>query len=242
MNQFFLTTASKFSLAVAITALTFVLSPSAQGDEFDRIDRLAQKIQKKSQLLIKETDDYRRTPQYAALVDSATHLYDAAGHVHKVAHFANNLNHLQSDLANLDLYFQQLESLFEAAKDSVSRGRGHIHGGTGYAKGLLRSIEVSIDSMRRDVRKLQSKHVSRPHEVYRTPVAATRHDHVGYGHDRRRGQVVVPPRPVPHRAAQPIVTPARVVPHYRPAYPQHRRAGGFSLSIGGGSSRIHLNF
>ena len=233
MTQTILTTASKISLAVAYTALTFVFSPSVNGDEFDRIDRMAQKIQKKSLLLIKETDDYRHTPHHAALIDATTHLYDAASHVHEVAHFSNNLNHLQSDLADLDRYFDQLEGLFHATEDSVSRGRGHIHGGTGYARGLLRSIEVSIDSMRRDVRKLQSKIVSKHHQVYRAPAPAAYNGHVGHGHNSRRHDQVLPSR---------VVVQPRAVPQYRPAYPQQRRAGGFSLSIGGGSSRLHFNF
>ena len=235
MSQFLLTTASKISLAVAFTALALVLNPSVEGDEFDRIDNRAQKIQKKSRLLIKETVHYRHTPHYAALVDATTHLYDAATHVHQVAHFANNLNHLQSDLADLDQYFDQLEGLFQATEDTASRGRGHVHK-TGYARGLLRSIESNIDLMRRDVRKLQSKIVSKHHEVYRAPVAAVpRGNHAVHGHNNHlHNRAVVQPR-----VATPVIVQPRVVPQYRPAYPQHRQAG-FSFSIGGG--RLHFSF
>ena len=142
MNQFFSSTASKITLAVAFTALIFVLSPSVKGDEFDRIDSRAQKIQKKARLLIKETVHYRHTPQYRSLVAATTHLYDVATHVHEVAHFSNNLNHLQSDLADLDRYFHQLEGLFQATEDLTSRGLGQVHGNTAYFRGLLRSVEV----------------------------------------------------------------------------------------------------
>ena len=239
MNQFLLTNASKISLAVAFTALVFVFSSSVNGDEFDRIDSRAQKIQKNSRLLIKETVHYRHTRQYASLVDATKHLYDAASHVHQVAHFANNLNHLQSDLADLDRYFHQLESLFQATEDSASRGRGHVHN-PAYAKRLLRSIEKSIDLMRRDVRKAQSKIVSEHHDVYRAPVPAARyskHDNRGHRNHVRHSQTVVQPRVV-----KPVVVPSRVVPQYRPAYPQHRQSSGFSFSIGRGNSSLHFNF
>ena len=242
MTQFFSTTASKISLAVAFTALVFVLSPSVKGDEFDRIDRMAQKIQKKSRLLIKETVHYRHTRQYASLIDATQHLYDAASHVHEVAHFANNLNHLQADLADLEQYFHQLEGLFQATEDSASRGRGHVEGNAGYRRGLLRSIEVSIDLMRRDVRKAQSKIVSKLPEVYRAPVATTRHryhdSHVGHGYNSSHGHG---PAVVQSRGVKPVVAHS-AIPHYRPVYPQQRRSSGFSLSIGGGSSRLNFNF
>ena len=243
MIQFFSTTASKITLAFAFTfvAFAFVLSSPANGDEFDRIDNMAQKIQKKSRLLIKETVHYRHTPQYHQLFDATNHLYDAATHVHQVAHFENNLDHLQSDLADLDRYFDQLEDLFQATEDSASRGRGQVHGNTGYARSLLRSIERSIDSMRRDVRKAQSKIVSKPRDVYYAPVKPQHHhnSHARQIHNNHRylSQTNVRPRVVTPAIVQP-----RVVPQYRSAYPQQRRAGGFSLSIGGGSSRLHFNF
>jgi len=205
-----------------------VLGASVNGDEFDRIDNMAQKIQKKSRLLIKETVHYRHAPQYRSLVNATNHLYDAASHVHEVAHFSNNLNHLQSDLADLDRYFHQLEGLFQATEDLASRGLGHVHGNTGYAKSLLRSIERSIDSMRRDVRKAQSKIVSKQQEVYRAPIPAARYDRGGYGYSNH------------HQYGQAVQH--RVVPQYRPVYPQQSRASGFSFSIGGGSSRLSLNF
>ena len=235
MTQFISTTASKISLAVTFTVLAFALTASAKADEYDRIDRFAQKIQKKSRLLIKETIHYRHTPQYRALVDASTYLYDAASHVHQVAHFANNLDHLQADLADLDRHFHQLEGLFEATKDSASRGHGRVHN-TGYAKGLLRSIEVSIDLMRRDVRKVQSKFASTHHHEVHHPVVKVPHrNQNAYSHNKshRRAQAIVEPRVV-----KPVVHSA--VPQYGPAYPQRRQASGFSISIGGG--RINLNF
>ena len=175
MTRFFSTTASKFCLAAVFTifAVMVLLGASASGDEFDRIDNAAKKIQKKSRLLSKETVHYRHTAQYPSLVSATSKLCAAASHIHEVAHFQNNLNHLQTDLAAMDHHFYQLESLFKAAKDSASRGHGQIHGNTGYTKSLLRSIENSIDRMRRDVRKLQGRSVSHHQHTRRTPTKAT---------------------------------------------------------------------
>ena len=239
MTQFFSTTASKTRLALIITALSVAFGTAANADEFDRIDNRAQKIQKKTRLLIEQTDNYRHTPQYPSLVDATNHLYDAATHVHQVAHFANNLNHLQADLADLDQYFHQLESLFQATEDAASRGHGHVHK-TGRTKGLLRSIEVNIDLMRRDVRRVQSKIAPRDHDVHRVPVREAHysaydfHDVHGHNNSRRHGQSTVQPQPV----TPVIVRPA--VPQYRPAYPQQSCASDFNISIGGG--RLNFNF
>lgn len=229
MIQSVLTTASKARVAIAFTAFALILSAgtSAHGDEFNRIDNMAKKIQKKSKLLLKETTRYRHTAQYASLIDCTTHLHDAAIHIQQVLYFANNLNHLQSDLAELDRNFHQLEGLFAATEDSASRGRGHVHGNTAYARGLLRSIEVSIDLMRKDVRKLQSRSLSQHHQVHR---ATTQVPYSAVGYNRGRH---VPAKPAYHKA----------VKQKRPTYHQQpRQANGFSFSIGGGSSRIHFNF
>lgn len=214
MNHFFSTTANKIGLAIVFTALVIVCGASVHGDDFDRIDSRAKKIQEKTRLLIKETVHYRHTPQYAALVNATTCLYDSATHVHKVAHFQNNLNHLQADLADLDRYFHQIEGLFKAAADSSSRGHGHVHGGTGRVKSLLRSIENNIDKIRRDVRRVQSR--------------ATAHQAV------RHAPVVV-------KQSKPV-TQNRIAQKYRPQYSQQRPASGISFSVGGGSSRLQLNF
>ena len=83
MTQAISTIASRSCLAIALCTFTLVLSAgaSAHGDEFNRIDNMAKKIQKKSKLLLKETADYRHTTQYASLVDATTHLHEAACHV-----------------------------------------------------------------------------------------------------------------------------------------------------------------
>lgn len=221
MNLFFLTNASKTCMAVTFTVFVLVLGASVQGDAYDRIDNTAKKIQKKSRLLTKETVRYRNTLQYASLVYATSRLHAAASHVHKVAHFENNLNHLQADLADLDRCFHQLEGLFAATEDSAGRGRGHIHGNTGRVKSLLRSIERSIDQMRREVRKIQNRSVASYHEAHRTPVPVA-HSTVHYGY------------------SQPIVVPSKAIQQYHPV--QLQRNNGFSFSIGGGSSRIHLKF
>lgn len=76
MIQFFSTIASKASLAIAFCTFALVLSigASAHGDEYSRIDSMAKKVQKKSELLTKETTHYRHTAQYASLIDATTHL------------------------------------------------------------------------------------------------------------------------------------------------------------------------
>ena len=224
MIQSFTTIASKAYLAMAFCTITLVLSvgASVHGDEYSRIDNKAKKIQKKSKLLIKETTQhYRNTAQYTSLIDAITGLHDTASHIHQVVHVANSLNHLQTDLADLDQCFHQLEGLFAAAEDAASRGHGHVHGNTAYAKSLLRSIEVSIDSMRKDVRKLQSRTIAQHYKAYPAakPVVTYSATHDGYRYVRNQ--------PVKQR---------------RPRYQQSRQANGFSFSIGGGSSRLQFNF
>ena len=231
MVQSFSTIASKACLAIAFCTFALALSigASAHGDEYSRIDSMAKKIQKKSKLLKKETTHYRHTAQHASLIDATTHLYEAASHVHQVVHLANNLNHLQADLADLDQYFHQLEGLFAAAEDAASRGHGQLHGNTARAKSLLRSIEVSIDRMRRDVRKLQSQSLSQRHEVYRaaTPL-------VTYPATRNAQRQVVQNR-VPTKAL------AVKQKQQRPACQSPRQANGFSFSIGG-SSKLQFRY
>ena len=232
MIQSFSTIASKACLAITFYIFALVLSvgASAHGDEYSRIDNMAKKIQKKSKLLIKETTHYRHTAQYVSLIDATTHLYEAASHVHQVVHFANSLNHLQTDLADLDQYFHQLQGLFEAAEDAASRGHGQLHCNTARARSLLRSIEVSIDRMRKDVRKLQSQSLSQRHEVYHaaTPV-------VTYPATRNTQQQVVQNR---------VPTKALVVKQkqQRPVCQSPRQANGFSFSNGGGNSKLQFRF
>ena len=246
MIQSFSTIASKACLAIAFCIFALVLSvgASAHGDEYSRIDNMAKKIQKKTKLLIKETTHYRHTAKYASLVDATTHLYEAASHVHQVVHFANNLNHLQTDLADLDRYFHQLEGLFAAAEDAASRGYGQVHGNTARARSLLRSIEVSIDQMRKDVRKLQSQSISRHHEVYRaaTPVVTYPAARYAQGHSNVRNPPVKPRVVQQQVVRNRVPTKPSAVKQQRPVCQPPRQANGFSFSIGGGNSKLQFRF
>lgn len=202
-----------FGLTAMIIA-AMALGSTAAGDEFDRIDNLARKIQRKTRLLLKETVHYRHTAQYRSLVRETSALHSAASHVHDVAHFNNNLHHLEADLATMDRCFHRLEDLFDATECEANRGRGHIHGPTGHVKGLLNSIENSIHQIRRDVRRLQQR-------------------------IERRRPVYVPTAP----ATRPIYS---FYPNYRPPVSPGcgygARTGGFSFSIGGGSSALNFGF
>jgi len=239
------TIASKIYLAMTFCIVTFVLSmgASAHADQYSRIDNKAKKIQKKSKRLLKETADYRHTSQYASLVDATARLHDTAIHIQQVAYLANNLNHLQTDLASLDHCFHQLESLFAAAEDAASRGHVQIHGNTASARSLLRSIEVRIDQMRKDVRKLQSRAIAQHHKAYPAATPVVTYHAAGNDRSYARDRPVVNQRAVQQQVIQnrgPAKT--KAVKQQRPVHQQPRQTNGISFSIGSRSPKLQFNF
>jgi len=231
---------SIFTLAVA----ALFGSSQAKADVYSRIDRSAQKIERKTEALLEETIHYRATPQYLQLVGCTNELNRLASHIHKVTHFEGNLVGLRADLRALDAEFGLLEGLFDQVEAGAAYGRGQVIGNTAHVKSLLNSIQKCIYSIRDDVEGLVAA-------VYTKTVVVAK-------------PVVVP---------QPVLVPTCPTYQTRPNYSNrgggfsinisgqnkygnkygnsrgrgydngHRYGNsGFGISIGGGSSRITFGF
>ena len=236
---------SIFTLAVVA-----LFGSQVEADVYGRIDRSAQKIERKTKDLLKETIHYRATPQYLQLVGCTNELNRLAVHIHKVTHFEGNLVRLRADLQGLDTEFYLLQRLFDQVEEGAAYGRGQVIGNTAHVKSLLNSIEKCIHSIRGDVESLVAPPCPR---------------------------TVVVPKPVvvakPVIVTQPVLVPTRPTYQARPNYStrgggininisgrsngnkygnsrgrgyggQGNRYGnsGFGISIGGGSSRISFGF
>ena len=224
---------STFKLTTIFTvAIVTLFASQANADIYDRIDRYAVKIQKKTKSLLGETIHYRHTPQYRQLVQCTQELSRLAAHIHDVTHFEGNLLHLRADLKALDAEFCLLEGFFDKIEYAASRGYGHVKGNTAHVKSLLNSIERNIHHISDDVEKLVAAKVA-----YRKPVVVKK-------------QVVV---------KKPVVVTKPVYPVRQSGisinigsknrgYGQSRSrgrgygGGGFGISIGGGSSKIVFGF
>lgn len=215
--------ASIFS--VTIVAL---FASQAQADVYDRIDRYAVKIQKKTQSLLKETIHYRHTPQYGQLVQCTQELSRLATHIHDVTHFEGNLLRLRADLRALDAEFYLLQGLFDRIEYSASRGYGRVKGNTAHVKSLLKSIEKNIHNISECVETLVT-----PKVVYKKPVVHPK-------------PVIVPQPVYPVQQSGISINisgKGKSYGHSRSrGYGHGNRGGGFGISIGGGSSKIVFGF
>ena len=146
-------------------AIGALFASQASADVYDRIDRYAVKIERKTQALLTETVHYRHTPQYRQLVQCTQELSRLAIHIHDVTHFEGNLLRLRADLRGLETEFKLLESLFDQIEYSASHGYGKIKGNTAHVKSLLNSIERSICDISDCVETLVA-----PRVAYKKPV------------------------------------------------------------------------
>ena len=216
MTQTIKMTASLLTMLVVSS-----LTTQANADVYRHIDQLALKIQRSSKRLINETRHYRHTPQYGHLVADTNAIYRLAKHIHDVTHFEGNLNHLQRDLDELDRQFHHLERVFDQVEHDAAFGIGHVHGNTAHVKRLLNTIEDAIHHISIDVREIRQSCIGARHDpvhtkpaVYSRPVYRVNY---GSGYYGRGGS------------------------HIYSAKSGHGY-GGFGISFGGGSSRIHIRF
>jgi len=215
-------------------AVTALFGSQTKADVYSRIDRSAQKIERKTEALLKETIHYRATPQYLQLVGCTNELNRLAAHIHKVTHFEGNLVGLRADLRALDTEFGLLERLFDQVEVGAAYGHGKVIGNTARVKSLLNSIQKCIYSIRDEVESLVAA-------VYTKTVAVAK-------------PVVVTP---------PVLVPTRPTCQTRPNYStrgsgysinisgqnkyENSRSRGygnsrFGISIGDGSSRVTFGF
>lgn len=231
------------AFAATLLSITLSLSSTASANHHDHIDRVALRIQKRSQQLLEETSHYRQVPGYRQLVNHSRMLRDTAVHIHDVTHFEGNIAHLKRDVAVIDQSFHQLEDLFCHIEAEVERGRCHLDVNTNRFRRRLKQLEREIHHLADDLAKICAV----PHTVqqtsYRQPLPAPSpvrnygnnnnlyqggiHSgfhgggHNAYRSSRHQGF---------HGVNQPNV--------YRNA--NARTARGFS--IGGGSTRIWIGF
>ena len=163
---------SIIKLTIFTLAIGTLFASQANANVYDRIDRYAVKIEKKTQALLSETIHYRHTPQYRQLVQCTQEISRLATHIHDVTHFEGNLLRLRADLRGLETEFQLLEGLFDQIEYSASRGYGKIKGNTAHVKSLLNSIERSICDISDCVETLVAPRVAykKPVPVYKQPV------------------------------------------------------------------------
>ncbi|MEM9943964.1 MAG: hypothetical protein AAF939_20565 [Planctomycetota bacterium] len=219
---------SKRKTAFSIIATLFaiaVFQTNAKADIYQHVDGLAQDIQTKTRLLLRETVHYRYTPQYRSLVQCTRNLNRLARHIHEVTHFEGNLIYLQADLKELAHEFYNLESLFDRIELSqATSGCSRIVGNTGDVKHLLIAIEQCILEMHQDVSRIISIQRRRRAQSYDN-----------FGWSPKRYKPVRSPNPRGYRISNDMILEGQV--------PQFGSSWGASgLSLGSGSSMIQIRF
>ncbi len=220
--------------AATITAalsITFAggFTSTASADVYNHLDRVALRILKKSERLVKETEHYRNTPQYRHLLSDAREMCKLATHIHEVTHFEGNLRQLQRDVYQLDQVFHHVEGLFDQIERQAAYGIGHIRGNTRHVKNLLNQIEREIDCLHDDIAKIRRTN------AFAAPVyQAYRPSPYGYGFSLNDASRY-------HRGSGSGCSSNRSRHGYDRygVAPYHTARG---LSIGGGSSRIWIGF
>ena len=211
-----------FTLAATLIGISIGMTSTVSASNYDRVDRIAVRIQKRSQDLIKETAQYRYTPVYGQLVQESRLLRDTAIHIHDVTHFEGNLFQLKRDITQIDQTFCNLDLLLKSIEIEAGRRHSRIDVNTRRARNLLNQIEREIHNLSDELIKI-SKLAYKPRpQSYRKPV----------------------PKPVVKSKAyssykKPYNNGKYVAKNVKP-YKANRPSPGFS--IGGGSTRIRIGF
>lgn len=157
-----------FTFATTLLSISFGLSSVASASHYDRIDRLAVRIQKNSQRLLEETSNYRRVPEYRGLVQDTCLLRDTAIHIHDVTHFEGNLRQLKRDVALIDQTTHHLQGLVRHIEKQSSYGYGHTKVNTHRARNLLKQIERDVHSLSDELAKIgKLAYQPKPQTYYR---------------------------------------------------------------------------
>lgn len=247
-------------VALAVVAAGVTANTSA-ADEYSRINGQTIKIRNKTRVLLKETDHYRLTPNYKHLVADTAELRQLAELTREVARHHGDLDHLAANVAQMDQIFHHLEDLFDNTELLASQCQGSVKGHTAHVKRLLNSIEDCIHRIQDDLAVLRSAVVVVPKPVVvKKPIVVQKPILVPrpvvaadcpYGSNgsfyNQRSQRYAQQRPVV-TAVETFKVPASSIygnSRSRGGFgvPQAgRQGGGFSFSLGGGSSAMNFNF
>lgn len=223
---------SKIAVIMTLLGATSIVS-TASANDYRRINREAQRIERKATLLAQEVVHYEAMPQYCHLVDDLEDFVRLSQHITDLVRVSGDLRHIKADVDQLDRTFHHIEGLFDQIERQIARGRGVKYGNTAHVKRLLNNIEDCIHVMQEDVAILEVRahraHFDRP--VY------------GSGHNHNHRNV-----PSYNNRHQTYYNGGGGFYNSGSYYnggscPNTRNRGnGIQFSIGGGSSRIHFRF
>lgn len=212
-----------------ILAVTFLLGSCsiASADIWGHVDRQANDIERAAKLLRTEVDHYRHTRYYGQLIGATARLKGQAIHAHNIADHSQSVAALKIAVSELGRAFVDAEYLFDQAEQDAAYGSGRIRGNTAHVKQQLNRIGACIGNLKSDLVQL-NRVVVKPTKVYRAPVVQQQRAYRGYDDYRGSGKYGKQ-----KRVSQPV---------YRSSRSGYRGGGGVSFSIGGGSSRLVINF
>jgi len=220
------------SFTITLLSISFGLSSIATAGNYDRIDRVAVRIQKNSQRLLEETTSYRRLPEYRGLVQDTCLLRDTALHIHDVTHFEGNLRQLKQDVALIDQTAYHLKGLIGHIEAQSSYGYGYTNVNTRRARNLLKQIERDVDSLSDELTKITKLvYQPKPQTYYRPtpkPVAKVKTYNSNYKPYSNSYK--------PYQSGRSY----GASPYGSNRNDYNRTAFGFS--IGGGSTKIRIGF
>ncbi len=243
-------------LIVALTLLTVGgFAANVDASDYLRINREARTIERKANLLLRETNHYQATPQYRHLVCDVEDFLRLSQDITDRVRFDGNLNRIARCVNELDRTFFHLEGLFDTIELNIARGFGAKCGNTAHVKRLLNNIEDCIHVMQTDIEILRRRALTCPithramYGTTRTVVETTRYGGYGYGpavttrrttYDRsyHRGYDRSFDRSFDRAYGYGNVG----RPVYGGSCPSARGGSGIGFSIGGGSSRINIRF
>lgn len=227
---------SKIAVALTLLGATSIVS-TASANDYRRINREAQRIERKATLLTREVVHYEAMPQYCHLVEDLEEFVRLSQHITDLVRVSGDLRHIRADVNQLDRTFHHIEGLFDQIERQIARGRGVKYGNTAHVKRLLNNIEDCIHVMQEDVAVLEVR-AHRDH--YNRPV-------YGSGHNHGRNVPNYNNRRETYYNGGSYYNGGRGYNSGRGynggSCPSARNRGsGIQFSIGGGSSRIHFRF
>ena len=231
---------SKIALTLTLLGATSFVS-TASANDYRRINREAQRIERKATLLAQEVVHYEAMPQHCHLVRDLEEFVRLSQHITDLVRVSGDLRHIKADVNELDRTFHHIEGLFDQIERQIARGRGVKYGNTAHVKRLLNSVEDCIHHMQEDVAVLEVR-AHRDH--YNRPVYGSNHNHgvrnvPTYNYRREtyyNGGGY-------YNSGSYYGRSYNSGNYYGGSCPSARNRGsGIQFSIGGGSSRINFRF
>lgn len=231
---------SKIAMTLTLLGATSLVS-NASANDYRRINREAQRIERKANLLIQEAVHYEAMPQHCHLVRDLEDFVRLSQHITDLVRVSPDLRLIKADVRELARTFRHVEGLFDQIERQIARGRGVKFGNTAHVKRLLNNIEDCIHVMLEDIAVLE---VRARRDAF---------DRNAYGSNRYYGGRNVPN----YNAGRGTYYQGGTIynsggiynsgSYYRGGTggycPNARNRGnGIEFSIGGGSSRLHFRF